>query len=183
MLRKAAKEGSALGKEAQRYMDQGDLVPDALIIDIVEARLGGEDCVRGFLLDGFPRTVAQAEALEAMLERRKFELDAAVSLKVPKDDLIARLSGRRTCRQCGTMFHIKFDRPRKAGVCDRCGGELYQRADDAEDTIVARMEVYERQAKPLEEYFRDKGLLREVHGAGDPDDVFREIVDRVERMR
>jgi adenylate kinase len=181
MLRKAAKDGSALGKEAQRFMDQGELVPDPVIIGIVEARLSAEDCARGFLLDGFPRTVAQAEALEALLERQKQDLDAAVSLKVPKEDLIARLSGRRTCKSCGTMYHIKFDRPKKAGICDRCAGELYQRADDDEETIAARMEVYERQAKPLEEYYRDKSLLREIHGAGDPDDVFREIVDEIER--
>lgn len=183
ILRKAAKDGTALGKEAQRYMDQGELVPDPVIIDIVDARLRAEDCERGFLLDGFPRTVAQAEALEAMLERRKLDLDAAISLEVPKDDLIARLSGRRTCKSCGTMYHVKFDPPKKRGVCDRCGGELYQRADDAEDTIAARMEVYQRQAKPLEEHFRDKGLLREIHGAGDPDDVFREILDQIERPR
>lgn len=183
MLRKAAKDGSALGKEAQRFMDQGELVPDLVIIGIVEARLRAEDCARGFLLDGFPRTVSQAEALDALLEHQQQDLDAAVSLKVPKEDLIARLSGRRTCKSCSTMYHVKFDRPKKSGTCDRCGGELYQRADDDEETVSARMEVYEREARPLEEYYRDKSLLREVHGAGDPDDVFRQIVDEIEQRQ
>lgn len=162
-------------------MDQGELVPDPLILDIVEERLSDVDCRNGFLLDGFPRTVAQAEAFEAMLDRRHLDLDAAVSLTVPQAELIARLSGRRTCRECGAMYHLRFDPPQRSGVCDRCGGDLYQRADDAEDTITARMEIYESQALPLEQHFREKGLLREVDGAADPDAVFAQIVTQIER--
>jgi adenylate kinase len=181
ILRQAVKDGTALGKQAKEFMDRGELVPDSVMIDIVDARLGVEDCAGGFLLDGFPRTVAQAEALETMLERRRTVLDAAISLRVPRAELIARLSGRRTCRQCGTMYHVRFNPARKDGTCDRCGGELYQRVDDREETIAARMEVYERQAAPLEEHFRQEGLLLEVNGTGGSQHVFAEILERLRR--
>jgi adenylate kinase len=179
ILRQAVKNGTALGKQAKEYMDRGELVPDSVIIDIVDARLGAEDCRRGFLLDGFPRTVAQAEALQKMLERRNTVLDRAVSLRVPRDELVRRLSGRRTCRQCGAMYHVRFNPAKRDGVCDGCGAELYQRADDQEETIAARMEVYERQSAPLLDHFRRAGLLLEVDGIGGSDEVFAQIVKQL----
>ncbi|MBI2963481.1 MAG: adenylate kinase [Deltaproteobacteria bacterium] len=179
ILRQAVQDGTPLGMQAKQCMDRGELVPDSVIIDIVAARLAAEDCRDGFLLDGFPRTVAQAEAFDAMLQRRQLALDATVDLHVPRAELIERLSGRRTCRQCGHMFHLRFDPPSKQNVCDECGGVLYQRDDDCEETIAARMEVYERQTAPLREYFRDKGLLREVDGSRDSGEVFAQILHRL----
>jgi adenylate kinase len=179
MLRQAIQDGAALGEQAKRYMDRGELVPDGVILDLVERRLSADDCRPGFLLDGFPRTVAQAEAFESMLERRNLRLDGAVSLRVPRSVLVARLSGRRTCRRCGAMYHVRFNPPQTDRVCDRCGGELYQRDDDQEDTIEARMEVYERQSAPVYDHFRTKGLLREVDGTGSTEEVFQKVLHQL----
>jgi adenylate kinase len=181
ILRRAAKEGTTFGKRAKKYMDRGELVPDSVILDIVEERLSADDCHKGFLLDGFPRTVVQAEAFQTMLDRQNQVLDGAVSLRVPRQKLVARLSGRRTCRQCGAMYHVRFNPPKKEGVCDQCGGDLYQRADDREETIEARMEVYDRESAPLLEHFRQKGLLREVDGSKTTDEVFREILRQLRK--
>jgi len=181
ILRRAAKEGTPFGKRAKKYMDRGELVPDSVILDIVEERLSADDCHKGFLLDGFPRTVVQAEAFQTMLDRQNQVLDGAVSLRVPRQKLVARLSGRRTCRQCGAMYHVRFNPPKKEGVCDQCGGDLYQRADDREETIEARMEVYDRESAPLLEHFRRKGLLREVDGSKTTDEVFREILRQLRK--
>ena len=181
ILRAAAKEGTRLGKQAKKYMDRGELVPDPVILDIVEERLSAAVCRKGFLLVGFPRTVAQADAFQSMLDRRNQVLDGAVSLRVPRDKLVARLSGRRTCRQCGAMYHVRFNPPKKEGVCDQCGGDLYQRADDREETIEARMEVYDRESAPLHEHFREKGLLREVDGSKTTDEVFQEILRQLRK--
>ena len=181
ILRRAAKEGTTFGKRAKKYMDRGELVPDSVILDIVEERLSADDCHKGFLLDGFPRTVVQAEAFQTMLDRQNQMLDGAVSLRVPRQKLVARLSGRRTCRQCGAMYHVRFNPPKKEGVCDQCGGDLYQRADDREETIEARMEVYDRESAPLIEHFRQKGLLREVDGSKTTDEVFREILRQLRK--
>ena len=181
ILRQAVTDGTLLGKEAKEYMDRGELVPDSVINDIVEERLAAEDCRAGFLLDGFPRTVAQAEALETMLERRNLVLDGAVSLRVPRGELVARLSGRRTCRQCGAMYHVRFNPPANDLMCDRCGGDLYHRADDREETVEARMEVYDTQSAPLREHFREKGLLREVDGAKGTDEVFGQILRALQK--
>ena len=156
-------------------------MPDSVILDIVEERLSADDCHKGFLLDGFPRTVVQAEAFQTMLDRQNQVLDGAVSLRVPRQKLVARLSGRRTCRQCGAMYHVRFNPPKKEGVCDQCGGDLYQRADDREETIEARMEVYDRESAPLLEHFRRKGLLREVDGSKTTDEVFREILRQLRK--
>jgi adenylate kinase len=176
MLRRAAQSGTALGQQAKQFMDRGELVPDSVVLDLVEERLLADDCREGFLLDGFPRTVAQAEAFEKTIARRNLHLDGAVSLRVPSAALIARLSGRRTCKQCGAMYHVRFNPPKTEGVCDRCGGELVQRDDDREATIEARMEVYERQTAPVYDHFRAKGLLREIDGAGTTEQVFRKIL-------
>jgi len=181
ILRQCAKEGTRLGKQAKTFMDRGELVPDPLILDIVEERLSAQDARNGFLLDGFPRTVAQAEAFEKMLERRTEVLDAAISFRVPRQTVIARLSGRRTCRQCGAMYHVRFNPPKKEGVCDQCGGDLYQRADDREETIEARMEIYDRESAPLLDYFRDKGILREVDGSKSTDKVFEQILRQLRK--
>jgi len=181
MLRQAVQSGAALGKEAKRFMDRGELVPDSVILDLVNERLSAGDSRRGFLLDGFPRTVAQAEAFEIMLAKRKLALDGAVSLRVPSAILVARLSGRRTCRQCGAMYHVRFNPPKAECVCDRCGGELYQRDDDREETIEARMEVYERQSAPVYDHFRARGLLREVDGTGSSEEVFRKILRQLQK--
>jgi len=181
ILRRAAKEGTTFGKRAKKYMDRGELVPDSVILDIVEERLSADDCHKGFLLDGFPRTVVQADAFQTMLDRQNQVLDGAVSLRVPRQKLVARLSGRRTCRQCGAMYHVRFNPPKKEGVCDQCGGDLYQRADDREETIEARMEVYDRESAPLLEHFRQKGLLREVDGSKTTDEVFREILRQLRK--
>ena len=181
ILRQCAKEGTRLGKQAKTFMDRGELVPDSVILDIVEERLSADDCQKGFLLDGFPRTVVQAEAFQTMLDRQNQVLDGAVSLRVPRQKLVARLSGRRTCRQCGAMYHVRFNPPKKEGVCDQCGGDLYQRADDREETIEARMEIYDRESAPLLEHFRQKGLLREVDGSKTTDEVFREILRQLRK--
>ncbi len=181
ILRQAVADGAALGKQAKEYMDLGELVPDSVINNIVEERLAADDCRAGFLLDGYPRTVAQAEAFEKMLERRSLVLDGAISLRVPRAELVARLSGRRTCRQCGAMYHVRFNPPASDMTCDRCGGELYQRDDDREETIEARMEVYDKQSGPLREHFREKGLLREVDGAKGTDEVFEQILIALRR--
>jgi adenylate kinase len=181
ILRQAVNDGTVLGRQAKEFMDRGELVPDSVMIDIVDLRLAAEDCRRGFLLDGFPRTVAQAKALDKMLERRNTLLDGVVSLRVPPAALIVRLSGRRTCRQCGAMYHVRFNPPKKDDTCDRCGAELYQRADDHEETIAARMEVYERESAPLLDHFRQKGLLLEVDGTGESDEVFALILKQLRR--
>ena len=181
ILRQAVKEKTPLGKQAKEFMNRGELVPDSLIIGIVENRLAADDVKNGFLLDGFPRTVPQAEAFEEMLDKRNLALDGVIDLIVPKDELIARLSGRRTCKQCGHMYHLRFNPPAKAGVCDECGGELYQRPDDREETVAARMEVYEKQTEPLREHFRKKGSLRLVDGSRSTEEVFAQILRRVKK--
>jgi adenylate kinase len=181
ILRKAVAAGTKLGKEAKTYMNRGELVQDTVIIDIVDERLRAEDAQKGFLLDGFPRTVPQAEAFERMLTQQNLALDAVIDLLVPRDELLARLTGRRTCKQCGHMFHLRFDPPSKDGVCDECGGELHQRSDDRTETVAARMDVYEKQTEPLREYFRQKGSLCLVDGSQPPDEVFAQILRRVKK--
>jgi adenylate kinase len=179
ILRQAVADGTSLGTEAKKYMNRGELVPDQLIIDIVDERLAAEDARQGFVLDGFPRTVPQAEAFEQMLKTENLALDAVIDLVVPRDELLARLTGRRTCKHCGHMFHLKFNPPTKDGICDECGGDLYQRPDDRKETVGARMDVYERQTEPLRAYFRGKGLLHAVDGARSTDDVFAQILRQV----
>ncbi|MEA2624424.1 MAG: adenylate kinase [Candidatus Binatota bacterium] len=176
ILRAAAQSGSPLGQEASDFMERGDLVPDDVIIRVVEERLRDPDCRKGFLLDGFPRTLPQAEALDAMLGRQKQALDAAISLAVPRDEVLSRLAGRRTCKDCGAMYNLTLSPPRAEGVCDRCGDELYQRNDDGEETIRARLEVYERETAPLHDYYRRRSLLREVDGSGTTGEVHSRVL-------
>lgn len=166
ILREAVAAGTPLGHEAKRYMDQGALVPDDVIVAVVKERLARPDARRGFVLDGFPRTIGQAEALTQILKELGPELDAVVYFDVPEAELLRRLTGRRVCRQCGSTFHMVSAPPAKPGVCDRCGGPLYQREDDSEATVANRLRVYERQTAPLLDYYRDRGLLRSVRGDG-----------------
>jgi adenylate kinase len=175
LLREAVKEGTPLGKEARTYMDAGKLVPDQLVTAMVAERLQCPDCAPGFLLDGFPRTIAQADALAAELTTRQQKIDGVISIIVPKAELIDRLSGRWVCKECGAMYHERFDPPQRAGVCDRCQGTLYQRSDDKRETITARLEVYERDTAPLLSYYRDRALLKEIDGLGKQEEVFQRI--------
>jgi adenylate kinase len=175
ILRKAVAEQSPLGKEAADYLNRGALVPDDVIVKLVAERLKQKDCETGFILDGFPRTIPQAQSLDAILKTMELSLNRVLAVQVPKSIIIERLAGRRTCRSCGALSHTVFNPPRTAGVCDRCGGELYQRDDDREETIAHRLQVYEQQTAPLAGYYRERGLLREIDGVGDVD----EIRDRV----
>jgi adenylate kinase len=179
ILRAALKEKTRLGLEAKQYMDQGRLVPDEVVVGIVRDRLKAPDCRGGFILDGFPRTVPQAEALGVTLQTMKRGIDHVISIEVDKEELLKRLGGRRTCRSCGAMYHLMFDPPKKEGVCDKCGGELYQRDDDHEKTIRARLKVYDEQTAPLIAYYRGKGLLHSIDGVGEVGEIFQKIVKAI----
>jgi adenylate kinase len=179
ILRAAVKEKTPLGVEAKQYMDQGRLVPDEVVVGIVRDRLKNPDCNGGFILDGFPRTVPQAEALKSTLKAMKRGIEHVISIEVNKEELIRRLTGRRTCRNCGAMYHLSFDPPTKEGVCNKCGGKLYQRDDDKEETIKARLKVYEEQTAPLIAYYKNTGLLRTIQGVGAPEKIFQEIVKAI----
>jgi adenylate kinase len=171
ILRANVREGTSLGQEAKRYMDAGDLVPDEVIMGMVADRLTQADAEAGFLFDGFPRTVPQAEALEGMLIERAAPLDAVLRLAVPQDEVVRRLTGRRTCSGCGRIFHEVFDPPAEPGRCDDCGGELTQRDDDTEMVVLNRLEVYRSQTQPLEHFYWERGLLRDVEAVGTPEEV------------
>ena len=166
MLREAVAAGSPLGREAKGYMEQGALVPDDVIIRMMAERLGVADAGRGFILDGFPRTIAQAEALARLLKDLGQTLDTVVYFDVSEPELLRRLTGRRVCRACGHSYHLTSNPPKRAGVCDACGGELYQRDDDGEATVRNRLEVYRRQTAPLLDYYRQRNLLVTVSGEG-----------------
>jgi adenylate kinase len=171
ILRTAVAEQTPLGKQAAQYINRGALVPDSVIVDLVAERLKEKDCEPGFILDGFPRTIPQAESLDAILKQRGLSLNCVLSVEVPQRDIIDRLAGRRTCRNCGALAHVAFSPPKKEGVCDRCGGELFQRDDDREETIANRLKVYENQTAPLVSYYRDRGVLRSIDGVGSVDEI------------
>ena len=175
MLRAALKEGTPLGLEAKKYMDAGGLVPDSVVIGLVKERIQKPDATGGYMLDGFPRTVAQAHELDSILSTMSQKIDHVVSVEVPNSELLGRLTGRRTCRACGAGFHVMFDPPKKEGVCDKCGGELYQRSDDNEATVSSRLETYEAQTKPLIDYYQKQGKLRRIDGVGKMDDILLRI--------
>jgi len=179
LLRAAVKTKTPLGVQAQRYMDRGELVPDDVLLGTIEERLRQDDAREGFILDGFPRTLAQAEALCTLLVAMDARVDDVTSFQVPRAELVRRLSGRRTCRECGTMYHVHFNPPKTPGVCDKCNGELYQRDDDKEDTIIARLEVYDRQTAPVLSKYRGSGVLREVDGVGSREQVFKRILAQI----
>jgi adenylate kinase len=175
MFRAAMKEGTPLGLKAKEYMDSGNLVPDEVTIGIVRERLGKDDCEKGFLLDGFPRTVAQADALETILSDLGKKLNYVINISVEEDQLMQRLTGRRVCRNCGATYHAVFNPPKEEGVCDKCGGELYQRDDDKEETVRTRLEVNKQQQQPLLTFYEGKGYLKTIDGNRDINEVFEDV--------
>ncbi len=176
MFRAAVKEGTELGKQAKACMDAGQLVPDSITIGIVKERLAKPDCHKGFILDGFPRTTEQANALDTTLTQLGIKLDRVVNITVPSDELIGRMTGRRICKGCGATFHVMFNPSLKGSKCDKCDGDLYQRADDTEETVSKRLTVYSDQTKPLIDYYQDKGLYIEIDGRQSIEKVLADIV-------
>jgi adenylate kinase len=180
ILRKNLAEKTPLGLEAKKFMDKGELVPDSVVVGIVKERLKEPDCKKGYILDGFPRTVPQAESLDAALADMKTPLDKVLSIEVPDEELVKRLSGRRTCRSCQAGYHVMFKPPKTEGKCDVCGGELYQRDDDQEEAIKNRLKVYQASTAPLIDYYKSKGLLRAVNGVGGMKDILDRMVAALE---
>ena len=172
ILRAAVKNQTELGKKAKSYMDAGELVPDSLIIDLMNERLQEPDAAKGFILDGFPRTIPQAESLKEALEKRGERIDLALDIEVPDAHIVRRMGGRRACPKCGATYHLEFAPPEKEGLCDRCGSELITRSDDKAETVQGRLDVYHRQTYPLISYYREEGILREIDGTKTPDEVF-----------
>lgn len=177
IFRKNISENTPLGIEAKSYMDNGQLVPDEVTINMVKDRLQQDDCKIGYLLDGFPRTVAQAEALNNFLIERGEQLDTALLIKVPNEFILERMTGRRVCPSCGASYHVKFNPPTSEGKCDLCGSEVIQRKDDTVETVKERLDVYERETQPLIEFYNDKGLLSEVDGTKAINEVFKRICE------
>lgn len=175
IFREAVSKGTELGKKAKEYMDRGELVPDEIVIGIVKERIMADDCSNGFVLDGFPRTVAQAEALDKVLAEMGKKLDFVLNIVVSEEEVVKRLTGRRTCRNCGAVYHVVFNPPEKEGVCDVCGGELYQRDDDREETVRNRLKVYFEKTAPLIDYYRKKGVLVDINGEQPVEKVTEEI--------
>lgn len=179
MFRIAMKEKTDLGMKAKSYMDAGDLVPDEVTIGIVRERLGKDDCRKGFLLDGFPRTIAQAEALDAILADAGRTLDNVLHIDVDEKVLLERLSGRRTCANCGATYQLTFNPPKVDGVCDKCGGRLYQREDDHEEAVRNRLNINSKQLEPLLNFYNERGVLHKINGDQPIDDVFSDIEHRI----
>lgn len=175
MFRKNISEKTPLGIEAKRYMDNGQLVPDEVTIGIVKDRLKLEDCKKGFLLDGFPRTVKQAEALDEILKDNEQKIDTALLIDVPKEFILERMTGRRVCSKCGASYHIKFNPSKNGEKCDICNGDLIQRKDDTEATVKERLDVYDRQTQPLIQYYKKQDALSEVEGTGEITEVFKKV--------
>ena len=181
MLREHVAKGTELGLKAKEYMEKGQLVPDEIILGMVKERLSQDDAQKGFILDGFPRTVAQAEALDKILDEMGRKIEYVLALIVPDEELVTRLTGRRTCKNCGMMYHIKFKPPKVEGKCDACGGELYQRPDDNEETVRNRLKVYHEQTAPLIEYYRKKGVLFEVDGNKSIEEITQQLINILEK--
>ncbi len=181
MLREHVGKGTDLGLKAKEYMEKGQLVPDEIILDMVKERLSESDAQKGFILDGFPRTVAQAEALDKILDSVGKKIEYVLALIVPDEELIIRLTGRRTCKNCGMMYHIKFKPPKEEGKCDACGGELYQRPDDNEETVKNRLKVYHQQTAPLIEYYKNKRILFEVDGSKSIEEITQQLLQILEK--
>jgi len=177
ILRAAVREGTELGVEAKGFMDRGELVPDRVVIGIIAERLREDDAADGFILDGFPRTIPQAEALQKILDELGRNIDHVISIEVDDEELVTRLTGRRMCKGCGESFHVVFNPSAKEGICDRCGGELYQRDDDTEETIRQRLAVYSEQTQPLIAYYEKQGKLRRIEGTGSIEEIFSRVLD------
>ena len=180
ILRTAVRQERPLGLEAKGFMDRGELVPDRVVIGIIAERLKEEDATAGFILDGFPRTIPQAEALQEILDELGRKIDTVLSIEIEEERLVARLTGRRMCKGCGESFHLVFNPPARDGVCDRCGGELYQRDDDREKTIRQRLAIYREQTEPLIAYYEKQGILKRIKGDDSKDQIFSRIVGAVD---
>ncbi len=179
ILRAAVEDNTDLGKQAKSFMDKGELVPDEIVIDLIKERIVEPDCEAGYILDGFPRTIVQAEKLGETLVAMDREIDLVVDLEVDPEELLIRLAGRSTCKNCGAMFHQTSHPPKAAGVCDECGGKLYQRNDDNKETIVKRLEVYNKETAPLKDFYREQGKLKSIQGRGGMEDIFSKLCDLV----
>jgi len=176
IFRANLKNGTELGKQAQSFMDRGELVPDSVTNEMVRDRLGNSDVGNGFLLDGFPRNTNQAEVLDSILKAKNMPLDAALELKIDHAEIIKRLSGRRTCRGCGASSHIEFEKPKVAGVCDKCQGELYQREDDKEEVVSRRLEIYSEQTEPIISFYKSAGLLKNISALGEVSEITKNAI-------
>ena len=176
IFRANLKNGTELGKQAQSFMDRGELVPDSVTNEMVRERLGNNDVANGFLLDGFPRNTNQAQVLDQILVEKKMPLDAVLELKINHAEIVKRLSGRRTCRGCGASSHIEFEKPKLAGVCDKCQGELYQREDDKEEVVTRRLEIYTDQTAPIVEFYKSKGLLKIISALGEVSQITKKAI-------
>jgi len=176
IFRANLKNGTELGKQAQSFMDRGELVPDSVTNEMVRERLGNSDVGNGFLLDGFPRNTNQAEVLDGILNAKNMPLDAALELKIDHAEIIKRLSGRRTCRGCGASSHIEFEKPKVAGVCDKCQGELYQREDDKEEVVSRRLEIYSEQTEPIISFYKSAGLLKNISALGEVSEITKNAI-------
>ncbi|RJX26759.1 MAG: adenylate kinase [Dethiobacter sp.] len=183
IFRNAVKEGTEMGKKAKEYMDKGLLVPDEIVVGIVKERLSRPDCAGGVLLDGFPRTVEQAEALDEVMQDLNMKIDAAISVDVNEEELINRLTGRRVCRNCGATYHLKFNPPKVRNICDHCSGELYQRSDDTIDTVKERLAVYNKQTLPMIEYYQRKNLFVSVDGSQSINQVYSVISAHLQKIK
>lgn len=183
MFREAVAKGTELGKKAKEYMDRGELVPDDIVIGIVKERLSQPDCEKGFILDGFPRTLKQAEALDEILEEMNKKIDAVININVPDEEIIKRIVYRRTCKNCGAVYNLIYSPPKEDNKCDKCGGELYQRDDDKEETVRERLRVYKEQTQPLIDYYKKKGVLYEVDGTKPIDEVWKQIEEILEKIK
>ena len=177
IFRANIKNGTELGKKAKTYMDQGLLVPDDLVVDLVVDRVNQDDCKNGYVLDGFPRTIPQAEALTEALNKMGQKVDYAIDVDVPDENIVRRMGGRRACVGCGATYHVQYAPPKKEGICDVCGGELILRDDDKPETVQKRLNVYHEQTQPLIDYYTNAGILKTVDGTVDIDDVFQAVVD------
>ena len=176
IFRANLKNGTELGKQAQSFMDRGELVPDSVTNEMVRERLGNSDVGNGFLLDGFPRNTNQAEVLDGILKAKNMPLDAALELKIDHAEIIKRLSGRRTCRGCGASSHIEFEKPKVAGVCDKCQGELYQREDVKEEVVSRRLEIYSEQTEPIISFYKSAGLLKNISALGEVSEITKNAI-------
>ncbi len=177
IFRANIKNGTELGAKAKEYMDKGELVPDELVVDLIMDRFKEADAQKGYVLDGFPRTIPQAEALDKALSANGEDIDYAINVEVPDENIVNRMSGRRACVGCGATYHIKYNAPKVEGVCDTCGKELILRDDDKPETVLNRLEVYHNQTQPLIDYYEKKGKMKEVDGTVDMNDVFKAITD------
>lgn len=176
LLREAVRTGTPLGIKAKKFMDAGDLVPDALVIELVKLKL--DKCPRGFVLDGFPRTLEQAKVLQKICM-----IDAAINLEVNEEDIVGRMINRRSCRKCGAVYNLQFNAPKKAGICDKCGGELYQRSDDTEETVRARIKVYKERTFPLISFYNNHGILLNIEAQGGIDEIYKKIVEKIKSSK